>query len=220
MSSQTMNTPRLKTWLFRPFDRIAGAQALGLGVVVMILTALLAASSGLLNDGVLDLHFGPELPFWVLLAQSLINWVSLTGFLFITGVWLARGPFRWIDLLGTQALARWPMLAATAYLAIPGLNSQIRQLTNELMTRMPTDPSQVMASSAYLLDAMWLTLISLPTLILIIWMVWLMYHAYSISTGIKGMRAVFSFTGALVLAWIVSKVLIYQLLPMPGTGIA
>jgi len=220
MRSDTTRNTGLKTWLFRPFDRIAGTRALGLGAVVIALTALLAASSGLINDGVLDLHFGPELPFWVLLAQGLINWASLSAFLLIAGLWLGRGPFRWIDLLGTQALARWPMLAATAYLSIPGLNLEIRELTDELLTRMPTDPSKVMASSAYLLDALWLTLISLPSLICIVWMVWLMYHAYSISTGMKGMRAVFSFTGALVLASIASKLLIYTLLPLAGTDFA
>ncbi|MEN1729189.1 MAG: hypothetical protein AAGJ52_12190 [Pseudomonadota bacterium] len=216
MTSESRTTTGLTTWLFRPSDRIAGGQALISGLILIALTALLASSSGLLNDGVIDLHFGPDLPFWVLLAQGLINWLTLSMLLLIAALWLGRGPFRWIDLFGTQALARWPMLAATAYLAIPGLNSTIRDLTAEMLTKMPTDPSKVMASSAYLLDAMWLTLISLPTLIFIVWMIWLMYHAYAVSTGLKGMRAAFSFTGALILAAILSKVLIVWLLPMPG----
>jgi len=214
MNSTATTKTGVITWLFRPFNRIAGGQALAVGLVLMALAAWIAASAGLLHDGVLDLHFGPELPVWVLLAQALINWLSLSLFLILAGLWLGRGPFRWIDVLGTQALARWPMLASTAYLAIPGLNSRIRELTAELLTKMPTDPSKVMASSAYLLDAMWLTLLSLPTLVCLIWMVWLMYHAYAISTNMKGPRAVFSFIAALVLASILSKALIVYALPM------
>jgi len=215
MSSDTSERGQTITCLFQPFERVAGGLALVLGAVAIVLSAALASSAGLIHDGVLDLHFSAHLSFWTLLAQGLINWLSLSGLLLVAGSCLAPRSFRWIDLLGTQALARWPMLAATAYLSIPGLNTRIRELTEELMSKMPTDPSKVMASSAYLLDAMWLTLISLPSLVFIAWMIWLMYHAYSISTDMKGSRAVFSFVAALVLASIFSKVLIIHLVGSP-----
>ena len=216
MPSEQANT-RVKTgatgWLFRPFDRVAGTLALTLGAAVIVLTAWIASVSGLMTDGVLDLHFTSGLPFWVVLGQGLINWFSISLVLMLAGLWLGRGGFRTVDLFGTQALARWPLLIATAYLALPGVNRTVRDLTAELMTKMPTDPSKVMASSAYLLDAMWLFLISLPTLLCLIWMVWLMFHGFAVSTGMKGVRAGFSFAGALVLAWILSRVLILWALP-------
>jgi hypothetical protein len=209
-----ISRPRRATdWLLRPFNRVAGVQALVGGIAVLALTAWIASASGLMTDGVLDLHFTGELPFWVVMAQGLINWLCLSLALMLVGWWLGRGGFRPVDLFGTQALARWPLLIATAYLALPGLNQTVRDLTNELMTKMPTDPSKVMASSAYLLDAMWLFLISLPTLLCLIWMIWLMFHGFAVSTGMKGARAGFSFAGALLIAWIASKVLIFYALP-------
>jgi len=208
-----MSRKRIRTWLFRPFDLIAGWHAMVLGVGLIAATATVASYAGLMTDGVLDLHFGPDLPLLTLLAQGLLNWLVLSTCLLIVGLWLSRGSFRWIDLFGTQALARWPMLAAAAYLSIPWVNAEIRQLTEDLLSKMPTDPSKVMASSAYLLDAMWLTLISLPTLILVIWMIWLMYHAFALSTDLKGPRAAFSFAGALIVAIIIVEATIFLISP-------
>ena len=206
----------MKTWLLRPFDRIAGGPALGLGLAVIGLTAIVAASAGLHTDGVLDLHFGPTVPVWVLLVQGLINWLCLGLVLYALGRWLSPTRFRTIDLFGTQALARWPMLIGVAYMAIPGISGRIEHHTTRLMAAIPDDPSKVMASSEYLLDAMWLMVISLPVLGALIWMIWLMAHGYALVTNLKGQRVVFSFIGGLVIAEILSKVLIHYLVVHTG----
>ncbi|TVQ35340.1 MAG: hypothetical protein EA370_09400 [Wenzhouxiangella sp.] len=201
----------MKTWLFKPFERIAGGPALVVGLVVILLTALLAWRAGLHTDGVLDLHFGPTVPWWNLILQGLINWLILAVLLLVTGRWLSHGNFRSIDLFGTQALARWPILLGVLWLSIPDIANQIETRTASLMAAIPDDPSQVIAPAEYLVDAMWLTVISLPLLAMLAWMIWLMYHGYALVTNLRGQRAVFSFVGALVVAEIVSKLLIWLL---------
>ena len=198
----------MKTWLFRPFDRIAGGPALAAGLVVLLLTAGLAWHNGLQTDGVLDLHFQSGLSLTDLLTQGLINWLTLSVCLLIAGRWLSSTRFRVIDLLGTQAMARWPMLLAVLYLSIPALGGRIESLTLRMLEAMPTEPDKVMASSEYLLDAMWLTLISLPLIACLVWMIWLMFHSYALACNLRGQRAFFSFAGALLLAEILSNLLI------------
>ncbi len=202
----------MKTWLFRPFDRMAGAPALGLGLLIIAVTALVARRAGLHTDGVLDLNFGPEVALWVLVAQGLINWLCLSVLLLFTGLWLSKGRFRLIDLIGTQALARWPMLLATLWYSIPGIGQSIEASTTRLLATMPDQPTEVIAPVEYLFDAMWLMLLSLPILAAIVWMVWLMYHGYRLVTNLSGHRAVLSFIAALVIAEVLSKVLIHFLL--------
>lgn len=202
----------MKTWLFRPFDRIAGGAALTLGLVIIAVTATLAGLTNLHTDGVFDLHFGPEVPFWVPVIQGLINWLCMGLVLYGLGRWLGATRFRAIDLFGTQALARWPMLIGVAYMAIPGISGRIETYTTRLMAAIPDDPSKVMASSEYLLDAMWLMVISLPVMAATLWMIWLMAHGYALVTNLKGQRVVFSFIGGLVGAEILSKLLIHFLL--------
>lgn len=199
----------MKIWLFKPFDRLTGGPALVAGLIVVMLTAILAWRSGLQTDGVFDLHFQADLSLSDLLLQGLINWLTLSVCLLIAGRWLSATRFRLIDLFGTQALARWPMLLAVIYLSIPALGGRIESLTLRMAEAMPTEPDQVMASSEYLLDAMWLTLISLPLLALLAWMIWLMFHSYAVTCKLRGMRAFFSFIAALLVAEILSKLLIH-----------
>jgi len=201
----------MKIWLLRPFDRVAGATALLAGVAALVMTALLAWRVGLVTDGVMDLHFSVSPGFWQLLAQGLINWISMALALLMVGRWLSSTRFRLIDLFGTQALARFPMLLGVVWLSIPAVGDQVRARTASLLEAMPTDPDQVMASTAYLFDALWLTMLSLPALVALVWMIWLMYHGYALVCNLKGQRAVFSFVGALIAAEIVSKLLIHIL---------
>jgi len=69
-----------------------------------------------------------------------------------------------------------------------------------------TDPGPV-ATWEYILAA----LILLITILLIIWMVVLMYHAYRVSSNLKGSRAGFSFVMAILIAQVVSNACIYFL---------
>ncbi len=195
----------MANWLFKPFERISGEVALTLGLVGIVLTALVARLGGLQTDGVLDLHFAEDMPLWKLLVQGLLNWLVLAGMLLVTGRWLSSSRFRVIDLLGTQAAARWPMLLAGGYLAIPAIGNRISQLSARMMEQMPAEPGQVTADLAHLLEAMWLTLLSLPILLSLAWMVWLMYHGYARVCRISGMRAVFSFIGVLIAAEIITS---------------
>lgn len=202
----------MTTWLFRPFDRIAGGSALATGLAVIALTAVLAWRGGLHTDGVIDLHFGADVGLWVLVLQGLINWLSLAGVLLVVGKWLSDGPFSALDLFATQALARWPILLAVAYLLIPWVGSEIEVRTARVMAAMPDQPGQVIAPMEHMFDALLLMVISLPVMAAIVWMVWLMFHGYARVTRLRGMRVVFSFAGALVVAEIISKGLIHLLL--------
>jgi len=76
----------MKTWLLRPFERIAGAPALLLGLLAIVLTAALASHSGLRIDGVVDLQIGQAAPVWALILQGLANWLCLGLMLLIVAL--------------------------------------------------------------------------------------------------------------------------------------
>lgn len=194
-------------WLLQPFDRISGRRALVPGLIVLLLTAVLAALNGLQTDGVLSLHFTAGADPLRLIGQGLINWLVLALCLLVLGRWLAPAHFGAIDLLGAQAVARWPLLLSVLYLSFPPAGERIRQLTADLAAVMPSEPGQVMADPAYMADAFILTALGLPLLVFLVWMVWLMYHGFSATTGLTGPRSVFAFSGGLILAQVVSQML-------------
>ncbi len=195
------------TWLVKPFDRIAGWPVLGAGLAVLVATAFLGWRFGIHTDGVLDLHYGSFLPFWVFLAQGFINWACMVLFLLPLGCWLSRNEFRFLDLLGTQALARWPYLPAVLIMGIPAYRDTVEVLSMDLLMRVQEVPD-----AAFIRDAMIVTALSVPMMIFIVWMVWLMYHGYTRVFRLNWKRAAWSFVVAVLAAETVSKLVIWRLI--------
>ncbi len=189
-------------WLINPFERIAGWQALTIGIVIMALTAVIGKLNQVAFDGALDAHVGATFSFPTAFAMQAIDFLSLSIVMWITGIIFSKSKVRVIDVAGTMALARTPMLLLT------------------IICFLPVVPNS-------LFDFPRLTIFVIITIPLYIWMIALMYNAYSVSCHLKGSRAIILFIGALVVAEVVSKYIIFILLsgsftnlPASGTGSA
>ena len=192
------------TLLFNPFVYTAGGQALGLGVAAIVAVAMAGFVSHTHFDGVLDLHTGARATLLFFLAEGFIDWLSLALVLVVLGKIVSKTSFRIVDVLGTQALARWPTLFLALLTLPPGFQRYGRVLV-EQVTRHPTQPPPISPDAIYFFAA---TLLTLP---LLVWMIVLMYNAYTVSCNVKGGKAVATFIAGLVLAEIISKVVIYSL---------
>lgn len=187
-------------YIFNPFTRVAGWQALGFGMLAMAAAAALAIPSKLRFDGVLDAHFYANVVWWQPFADQLINWLTLTILFTLAAFIIGKSHFRLIDIAGTLALARAPMLVASLA-GLPGIVSsfftEIPQITSKAVLAMPS--FWLVVSLALLM--VWAT----------VWSAILIYNAWSISAHVKGTRAGFSYAICLILAEIGSKLLIAQL---------
>jgi hypothetical protein len=199
----------LTQWLFNPFRFIAGSKALLLGLIIIALTSLLASLSDTHFDGTLDVHAGLQaaytgmkLPLWLFIAEGLINWLSLALPLYFFGLILSRSSVRFVDVLGTQALARWPYLL-TALVMMPPSNKRILQYFMSLARQGPA-PDQL----SYL-DMTVFIFAMLVTILMVVWMVALMYRAYCLCCNIKGLKAVITFIISLIGAEALSKLAIF-----------
>jgi len=189
---------KLSTWLFNPFEYIAGGQALGIGVVVLLVTGSLGALSHTHFDGVLDSHTGALAPWWVFIAEGFIDWLSLGVVLWLLGRLVARSSFRAVDLFGTQAMARWPAALIALFTLIPGYRRFSAYLVHALLK--PAEKPIINP-----LDATSFGFVALAMLVLIVWMIALMWKSYSVSCNAKGPGAVISFILGIFLAEVVSK---------------
>ena len=206
MPQETTNgtvVPREMTvarWLFNPFIRIAGEQALAIGLIVIVASGLAAAAAGVHFDGLLDFHPGYRVSFWVPTVEGLLNWSVITVLLVGVSFLVAPSTVRLVDIAGTQALARFPLLLA-ALACIPG---PVREANEALVTaaiegRMVT-PSAASLVAGQFAVACW------------IWMVWLMWKAFSVSCNQRGGRAVAIFVAAVIAGEVATKFLLGRLL--------
>ena len=171
IANKTTSTGHLRSWLFNPFKYIAGFGALLLGVGVIVVSAFLGWLGTTHFDGVLDLHIGFEAPVWVFFAEGILNWLCLAVPLYFFGLIIAKSAPRFIDVFGTQALARGPYLIA-ALVMLPEAN---RRFSADLLRAVAKGglllPDINFADMAIFIFA------SIIGLVMLVWMVALMYRA-------------------------------------------
>lgn len=194
---------KISKWLFRPSEYVSDFKALFIGLTAIMLSGILNMFSGTHFDGVLDVHMGSnEKTSWLFLCEGLINLISISGLLFISGKLFSASSIRFIDVIGTQAMARWPLfVVALCTLIIP--HQAVDQFIIAKALNVKTDVN------IEVYQILLFVLLSLILLLVTIWTIILMYRAFSVSCNLKGARAVWIFIVSLLIAEVISKYLIY-----------
>lgn len=185
----------MKKWLFNPFIYVAGTKSLLIGAGVIILTAVIAIFSQTHFDGPIDMHMGADLSIPAAFVEPLIDWICLVLPLYLLGRIASGSSIRFIDVAGTEALARWPMfiVALLGFIRPP---DKVTSADDAL--KLITQPSFIIQSLAVL-----------PFIVLT---VALMYNAFSVSTNLKGGKGAGIFIAGLVIAEILSKVILMTII--------
>lgn len=189
---------RIKTWLFNPFQYVAGGRALLVGLAVILVSGLITYRGRVYFDGVMDVHIGVGGGLWFFLVQGVINWLCLAVWLYFLGLIVSKSSFRMIDLFGTEALARWPFLIIAL---VMGLKAN-REVTNYFISLLKEGEWSVSVNYMVFLVFFVATAVMVS---MIVWSVVLMYRAYAISCNLKGAKAVVTFVVGLIGAEIMSK---------------
>lgn len=186
---------RILSFFINPFTRIAGWQALSWGIVILLLTAYMGFKSGVYFDGVLDFHYIDNVLLWKSIIILIADILAITCTLGISALIIGK-KFRWIDLLGTLTLSRFPFMI----LAFVALFSTAPNLKSIL-----ENPTSIFQSISFVI----LLILSFPVLI---WFVVLTLNAYKVSCDIKGNKATISFIISLLTAEIISKIIFFYLI--------
>lgn len=207
IAKNTKTLPRrgIGQWLFNPFRFIAGFQALFFGSGIILISAFIGFLGNTHFDGVLDVHKGLKTSLWFFLAEGLIDWLTIAILLFLFGLIVSRASWRMIDVLGTQALARWPYLI-TSIVMLPKANERFGIY---LISRFTSPSGSAILNYA---DMCIFIFAMIVVVLMAVWMVALMYRAYTVSCNIRGTRAIVTFIVGLIGAEVLSKLSILLLL--------
>ena len=170
--------------LINPFERIAGWQALAIGVVVMALTAVFGQINNIAFDGALDVHAGASISLSQSFIMQAVDLFALFLTLWLAGICFSKSKLRAIDVAGTIALARTPMLFLVIVCFLPIVPKGLFDMPRTIV----------------------FAFICIP---FYIWMITLMYNAYTVSCHLKGRLATVSFIGALVAAEIITFIIFF-----------
>jgi hypothetical protein len=201
---------------YNPFNYIAGEKALAAGLLIILLTSVTGTFSGIWFPGILDIKISYSGTFSDHLLISLLMWIILVAVLFATGLVLSSSRIRLIDMAGTLALARAPVLIA-AITGFFGVTERVLLYwVNRILGGMdgfilPEQTLEKLPDVVYPWETTLAIVLLMLQLLVVIWMVALMYNAFRVSANLKGMRAGVGFAIALLTAQIISNVLVFIL---------
>lgn len=194
---------KVLSWLWNPFNYTAGWTALFVGAFLLVITSLVGGLSKTHFDGVLDTHTGLAVPMWFYVYEGLVDWLSLAVVLLVAGYIVAGWKrFRAIDLFGTQALARLPLILSALVCLVPGY-----QRFSEAMLKM-AKKGNLDLSKMPMADLPWVLFVTAAMILATVWFVAMAWKSYRVSCGVKGGKAILAFVIGVVVAEVISKVAI------------
>lgn len=198
-----MKNKEVLSLLINPFVRIAGGKALLIGIVVFVVSILLAYCGNMVFDGVVDAHFNDNVNLGRALLVPSIALVIFIVTLYLTGRLLSKSSIRFIDVAGTVMLARTPFILISLAVLIPGVYDYNVIITQNLLAQ----------SYSEITVMQWVVFFSFlaVSMIAAIWFVILAYKAFSVSCNISGAKGIMGFVAALLFSEIVAAIAIYQL---------
>ena len=188
----------LGRWLLNPFYYMAGGKALAIGMLAMLLTGYFAFLGKMRFNGIIDARLGiSAAPLLLNIFEILASWLLLSILLIICGWILSKSRIRVIDVIGTQALARFPYLLVSLVALLPGARRFAQK-----------DLTDLAVWQAFSWDMVLFFFLYLTILVMLIWMVVLMYRAFAVSCNVKGTPAISFFIAALIIGEILSFIII------------
>ncbi|MCW3806479.1 hypothetical protein [Plebeiibacterium marinum] len=189
--------------LINPFYYIAGLKSLALGLAIIILSSTIGYFSHTHFPSIISIKTSPDMPLWYFIIQNLINWLTISTFMYIAAILFSKSKVRIIDIYGTQALARYPYFPA----AFIGFSEALELFGKYILWTTLKMGEPVEISNIEIMVAVTLIVFSL---LLTIWLIALMFNAFKISANIKGSKLSIIFIIVLVISVIITEYLNYQ----------
>lgn len=203
-----MKNSTLYEWLFTPFKFIAGNKALIIGIVVLVLLSILGYLgnvhfTGVIGFSIADINYSS--PYLVHAVYQISAWLSMVVVFYITARIVSKSAVRLVDIAGTMAISQAPFLLIALFGLIPAVHLSIG---NPEAVNLP-EIIQILKDNIVMIS-----IISIISILVMVWSIILKYNAYSVSANIKGISGGISFTIAIIFSEILSRLINYVILPL------
>lgn len=183
--------------LINPFLYIAGIKSLILGLIVILTTSIIGFFSNIHFPDIISVKTSPDFPVLYFIIQNLLNWFVVSTLLYIASIIFSKSSIRFIDIYGTQALARFPYFIASFI----GFSKSLNAFNKYLLWTLLKQGEPIEISNLEIISAV---LLMVFIVLLTIWLVTLMFNAFKVSANLKRSKLILNFIVVLIISLIIS----------------
>lgn len=195
LAKKTSAISRLISVVINPFQKIAGIQALLLGIIILFVMSYAGLQAKIYYTGIMSMTSIANIPtpkgsysFLLLIYQNFVCCLSLSLAYVVCALVFRQKRLRLIDFIGTVAVSRMPFLVMTLYLII------IQAITPDFA-----------ASTVVQLHSPWLSATTnLLSMLFAAWQLAIYFYALKESSGLTGNKLWISAIVSFVVAAAVS----------------
>ena len=174
--------------LYNPFEWVAGWKAFLIGIVIVLLSVIIADYGNQYYQGAMNIRLVPEANLVYGLLSQGVALLCMVMLFYISGRIFSRG-VRFQDVLGTTTLARYPYIIPAFF----GYFFDFDKLNDITMSALSGNISEIGGELSLLVVT------GFVMLIVLVWYIALLWNAFRISTDIKGGKGIVIFIIALVM---------------------
>lgn len=185
--------------LFNPFEKYSEKTLVTFGIITTIIGILLGLVFNGIYDGILDMHPVKDISISEIIYSLFTNFLIIGIILFVLGKFI-NPKTRLIDVLSTILSAKIPLYLLT----ITNINGFNYNLGLEIQSKFIQN--QMNNFSVLLLSK--LILITILSLIVMVWTISLLYNGFKTATNLKSKKHILLFIFSLIIAEVISKMVI------------
>ena len=182
-------------WVYNPFEKVAGWKAFGIGIIILGITTI----TGYFGDTVfygISVKLVPDITWSMAFSLQALGLAVTVIIMYITALFFAKH-VRFQDILGTVTLAKYPLILMAFLSLIFG---------NKLASAI--DVSKIINNKITFSDYTLLFVFGIIAITVIVWVIALLYHAFKVSTNLKGVKCGILFTILMLVSEIITIILV------------
>jgi len=181
-------------WVYNPFEKVAGWKAFGIGIVILSITTIV----GYLGDTVfygVSVKVVPNITWTLAISLQALGLAVTVVVMYIAALLFAKH-VRFQDILGTVTLSKYPLILMS-FLSL-AFGNKIASI----------DIDKFINNEVTFSDYNLLLAFGIISIILLVWSITLLFHAFKISTNLKGVKCGVLFAVIMLISEIITYVLI------------
>lgn len=192
-----MNDMSIKE-IFNPYEKIAGAKSLFLGLAAVLVAGTIGYFSKTHFDGILNIHSGMQSAWYVHIAEPLLSVAVIALWFWLFAAIFGKQNVRAIDVVGTQFFAFIPLLPASA-LGFFKVTEVVAEALQQLVAD-PTAPLDIAANQMAIF-----VMLMIVVMLLTVWSAIWIYKAYKVAANLPNHIHIPVYITGIIVGMIVPK---------------